>query len=76
MIKGVVESRFDEFSIVEQFPAVHTLNLGGGYKSRRMPDEVSTDLQVIGQPVRKPLRLFAEKTGREIRIAKLSRGRS
>ena len=32
------------FQLVEQFPSVHTLNLGGGYKVGRMPDEVSTDL--------------------------------
>ena len=54
------------FQLVEQFPSVHTLNLGGGYKVGRMPDEVSTDLQVIGQPVREAFEAFAEKTGREI----------
>ena len=38
------------FQLVEQFEAVKVLNLGGGYKVGRMPDEVSTDLQVIGEP--------------------------
>ena len=54
------------FQLVEQFASVHTLNLGGGYKVGRMPDEVSTDLQVIGKPVREAFEAFAEKTGREI----------
>lgn len=34
------------------FPDVSTLNLGGGYKVARVVTEKSTDLQVIGQPVR------------------------
>lgn len=54
------------FQLVEQFASVHTLNLGGGYKVGRMPNEVSTDLQVIGKPVREAFEAFAEKTGREI----------
>lgn len=54
------------FQLVEQFASVHTLNLGGGYKVGRMPGEVSTDLQVIGKPVREAFEAFAEKTGREI----------
>lgn len=54
------------FQLVEQFESVTILNLGGGYKVGRMPDEVSTDLQVIGKPVREAFEAFAEKTGRQI----------
>ena len=54
------------FQLVEQFESVSILNLGGGYKVGRMPDEVSTDLQVIGKPVREAFEAFAKKTGREI----------
>ena len=54
------------FQLVEQFESVTILNLGGGYKVGRMTDEVSTDLQLIGRPVRKAFEAFAEKTGRKI----------
>jgi diaminopimelate decarboxylase len=42
-------------SIVEQFPSAVTLNLGGGYKVARMSFEKSTDLQVVGSPVKAQL---------------------
>jgi diaminopimelate decarboxylase len=54
------------FQLVEQFESVTILNLGGGFKVGRMPDEVSTDLQVIGKPVREAFEVFSEKTGRQI----------
>lgn len=54
------------FQLVEQFQSVTILNLGGGYKVGRMPDETSTDLQMIGKPVREAFEAFAQKTGREI----------
>jgi diaminopimelate decarboxylase len=56
------------FDIVRQFPDVVTLTLGGGYKVGRMPDEKSTDLQVVGQPVKAKFEEFAAETGREIRL--------
>jgi len=54
--------------LVRQFPDVVALNLGGGYKVARMPDEVGTDLQVCGAPVAEKFRQFAAETGREIRL--------
>ncbi len=51
---------------VEKFPDVHTLNMGGGFKVARMPDEKSTDLQLIGEPIAKEVELFAERTGRKL----------
>ncbi len=56
------------FDIVRQFPDVVTLNLGGGFKVGRMPDEKSTDLQVVGQPVKEKFEEFAAETGRQIRL--------
>jgi diaminopimelate decarboxylase len=56
------------FDLVRQFPDVATLNLGGGFKVGRMPDEKSTDLQIVGQPVKEKFKEFAAETGREIRL--------
>ena len=56
------------FDIVRQFPDVTTLNLGGGFKVGRMPDEKSTDLQVIGLPVKEKFEDFAVETGRQIHL--------
>jgi diaminopimelate decarboxylase len=56
------------FDIVRQFPDVVTLNLGGGFKVARMPAEKSTDLQVVGQPVKEKFEEFAAETGRQIRL--------
>jgi diaminopimelate decarboxylase len=56
------------FDIVRQFPDVITLNLGGGFKVGRMPDEKSTDLQVVGLPVKEKFEEFAIETGRQIHL--------
>jgi diaminopimelate decarboxylase len=56
------------FDIVRQFPDVVTLNLGGGFKVARMRAEKSTDLQVVGQPVKEKFEEFAAETGRQIRL--------
>lgn len=54
--------------LVRLFPEVTRLNLGGGYKVARMPDEVGTDLQQCGAPVADKFREFARETGREIHL--------
>lgn len=56
------------FDLVRQFPDVVTLNLGGGYKVGRMPGEKSTDLQIVGQPVKAKFEEFAAETGRQIHL--------
>ncbi len=56
------------FDILRQFPSATTINLGGGYKVGRMPDEKTTDLQVIGEPMKKAFQNFAAETGREIHL--------
>jgi len=56
------------FDLVRQFPDVKILNLGGGFKVGRMPDEKSTDLQTVGAPVKAKFEEFAAETGREIKL--------
>ena len=50
------------------FENATTLSLGGGYKIGRMPGEVSTDLQVIGQHMAEAFEMTAGKTGRALRL--------
>ena len=54
--------------IAARLPDVCTLSLGGGYKVGRMADEVSTDLQAIGPPIRDAFQDFAVRSGRELRL--------
>lgn len=54
--------------LVREFTGVKTLNLGGGYKVGRMAGEKSTDLQVVGSPVKENFKKFFEETGREIKL--------
>lgn len=52
----------------EMFPTCTIVNLGGGYKVGRMADEKSTDLQLIGKPVKKLFEEFAEKHNRQLHL--------
>lgn len=54
--------------ICRHFPDVAVLNLGGGYKVARMPDEDSTSLQTIGAAVKQKLEAFAKETGRKLHL--------
>ena len=54
--------------LCEKFPDVVSLNLGGGYKVGRMKGEKSTDLSVIGEPVKVAFQEFAKRTGRELKL--------
>lgn len=54
--------------LVKHFPQATTLNLGGGYKVGRMPGEASTDLAVIGQPVKERISELAAETGRQLHL--------
>ena len=54
--------------LCRSFPTVRTLNLGGGYKVGRMAYEQSTDLQVVGSPVKELFEAYAEETGVELRL--------
>ncbi len=55
-------------ALVRRFTSVTTLNLGGGYKVGRMASEKSTDLQVVGQPVKEAFEQLAAETGRKIHL--------
>lgn len=52
--------------IVRAFPSVTTLNLGGGYKVARMPDETPTTMATIAEPIAAALTAFAKETGRQL----------
>ena len=54
--------------LARSFPSVNTINLGGGYKVARMPDEKATDLQEVGAPVKKLFEEFAAETGRKLKL--------
>ena len=54
--------------IVKRFPSAQSLNLGGGYKVARMPDEKSTNLMEIGEPVRNLFIEFERETGRKLKL--------
>tara|TARA_B100001093_G_scaffold137619_1_gene130139 strand:- start:148 stop:1407 length:1260 start_codon:yes stop_codon:yes gene_type:complete len=54
--------------LVRKFPDVIALNLGGGYKVARMPDEIGTDLQKVGSPVKEAFISFKEETGRALSL--------
>ena len=54
--------------LCRSFPTVTTLNLGGGYKVGRMAHEQSTDLQVVGNPVKELFEAYAKETGVELTL--------
>lgn len=54
--------------LCRSFPTVTTLNLGGGYKVGRMSNEQSTDLQVVGNPVKELFEAYARETGVELTL--------
>jgi diaminopimelate decarboxylase len=54
--------------IAAEMPEVTTLGLGGGFKVGRMPGEVSTDVQAIGERIKKEFEVFAEKHGRQLHL--------
>jgi diaminopimelate decarboxylase len=54
--------------LARSFPSVDAINLGGGYKVARMPDEKATDLQEVGAPVKKLFEEFAAETGRKLKL--------
>jgi diaminopimelate decarboxylase len=56
--------------IVEQhFPEAQVVNLGGGFKEARMPDETAADIQDLGSYVRQRFAEFQAKTGRALKAA-------
>jgi diaminopimelate decarboxylase len=54
--------------LAAQFPDVKTVNLGGGFKVGRMPEEPTVDMVEVGAHVRKQLEAFRERDGRALRL--------
>ncbi len=52
--------------IVGRFPDVSVVNLGGGFKVGRMPEEPSVDLLDVGSHVRGELEAFRRRDGRAL----------
>jgi diaminopimelate decarboxylase len=53
---------------LDVFPEVTTVDLGGGFKVARMPNEKASDLQVVGAAVQRALEQVFERTGRKLRL--------
>jgi diaminopimelate decarboxylase len=51
-----------------RFPDVTTVDLGGGFKVSRMPNEKASDLQVVGKAVSDALLAIHAKTGRKLQL--------
>jgi diaminopimelate decarboxylase len=54
--------------LVAQLPEVEAVNLGGGFKVGRMPEEPTVDMQDVGAHVRRELEAFREREGRALRL--------
>jgi diaminopimelate decarboxylase len=54
--------------LVAQLPDVVTVNLGGGFKVGRMPEEPTVDLDEVGAHVRRELEAFRDREGRTLRL--------
>ena len=54
--------------LAAELPQVTTVNLGGGFKIARMPDEQPTDLADIGAHVAQELSAFRERDGRALHL--------
>src|SRR6185295_17087272 len=54
--------------LAAKLPDVQRINLGGGFKVGRMPDERSTDLLDVGAHVRAELTAFRDRDGRALHL--------
>jgi diaminopimelate decarboxylase len=58
-----------ELDITEKyFPDVQTVNLGGGFKEARMPDETAADIQDLGAYAKARFKNFEKRTGRKLHM--------
>jgi len=55
--------------VQERFPQAQTLNLGGGFKVARMPDEQAADIEALGAYARGRFEAFRARTGRKLQMA-------
>ena len=54
--------------LVGALPDVATVNLGGGFKVGRMPEEPSVDLADVGAHVRREIEAFRDRDGRTLHL--------
>ena len=54
--------------LVPALPEVATVNLGGGFKVGRMPEEPSVDLADVGAHVRREIEAFRDREGRALHL--------
>jgi diaminopimelate decarboxylase len=68
---AVWQSNIDRMlTVTEQyFPEARTLNLGGGFKEARMPDEIAADVRALGLYAERRFREFSARTGRRLVMA-------
>ena len=50
------------------FPQATVVNLGGGFKEARMPDETAANIQELGRYAQQRFREVAERTGRRLQM--------
>jgi len=62
------ESMIDAIEILKEFPTAYVLNMGGGFKIARMPDEDETDIVDLSEPGSELLENFCKKSGRNIKL--------
>lgn len=58
-----------ELDILEKyFPDAEIINLGGGLKEARMPDEVAADIEQLGLYAKQQIEAFYKRTGRKLKV--------
>jgi len=62
------EAAIKGLDIVAAYPTVTTLNLGGGFKVARMPNEKQTDIDELSETTAQALLQFAKQTQRLIKL--------
>lgn len=55
-------------ALLEHFPEVRTLSLGGGFKVARIDGEVDCDMHAVGEFISEKFRRFYEQTGRKLHL--------
>ena len=63
--KGATRMTLD---LVSRIADVATVNLGGGFKVGRMPEEPSVDITEVGAHVRDQIEAFRQRDGRALRV--------
>jgi diaminopimelate decarboxylase len=56
------------FELVEHFPELEVVDLGGGFKVPYKPDEVGTDMKLLGEEVSKAFEKFEKEKGRSFQV--------